>query len=127
MDPIERRLTKPVEEMNGEELGNYIRLYLVSMYELELSEVTFKEKMIMDNFIKSYPTRAGKMVQRIMMTHKGKVEGGDYVGYSCFSPGWRWWLDKISLEVQEKENLEKKREKGTSSGGFLRLTDLGQR
>ena len=125
MDPIEKRLAKPVGEMNGEELANYIRLYLVAMYDLELSEVTFKEKTTLENFIKSYPTRAGKMVQRIMMVHKGKVEGGEYVGYSCFSPGWSWWLDKLSIEVQEKENLQKKRDTGVSSVGFLRLSDLG--
>lgn len=127
MDPIERRLAKTVDEMNGQELANYVRLYLVAMYDLELSEVTFKEKTTMESFIKTYPTRAGKMVQRIMMVHKGKIEGGEYVGYSCFSPGWRWWLDKISIEVQELENRDKKREKGTSSSGFLRLTDLSRR
>lgn len=121
LDPIERLVGKPVEDMTGGELAVYMKLYLENMYGIHVVYDQVIDRKIMESLQKRYGRDiAGRIVQHVMLRRGGK-KGDGYVTSSCFSTGMKWWTDDVYQELQAREQRERQQaatEQSASAGWF---------
>lgn len=111
-DPVERYMDCRVEDMTASELAAYMKLCLSTLYNLDLPHDGIVERKTFEAFMRRYPSgKGGRIVQWVMMHHKGRKDG-EYVTSATFSHAMKWWTDKMYMEMQDADQ----RAAGTQTG-----------
>ena len=112
-DPIEKFMDCRVEDMTGAEMAAYLKLCLSTRYNIDLPQHGIIERKTFEAFKRRYPDgKAGQILQWVMMHHKGRKDG-EYVSSSMFSQAFKWWTDKMYMEMQAAEQRKNDAQPGT--------------
>lgn len=103
MDPLERHLEKPVTEMTATELVVYMRIYMREYHGIDMPTDDLVDRKTIEAFQRRYGREvAGRIVQWVMLHHKGRKDGR-LVTTSVFSARMKWWTDMMYLELQDDD------------------------
>lgn len=101
LDPIEEYLGKSVVEMTEWELISYLKDAMRALYDIDLAVEGYAERSILVCLRKTYGTDTGRIVKWVIWQHHGRPDG-QYVTFTSFSKGRRWFTDRMHLEMQDQ-------------------------
>lgn len=109
MDPIEEYLGKWTVDMTRWELISYLKHAMLALYGFELAAEGRSEPGIMERLQETYGARdAGLIVKWVVWKHfcRDSVNPGQYIKFTSFAKGRKWWVDIMHAEMQERVAAE---------------------
>jgi len=123
LDPVEQQMSLRVEDMTPNELVTYIKTYQEA-FDRKMAVEGFIERSVFKSMQKIYgQATAGQIVKWVFYRYHG-IWNGEVVGFTSFSKGRKWWVDKMHQEMQERQRKETAKPAERVGIGAMRLSDL---
>lgn len=125
IDEIEDLMGKLTIDMTRWELVSYLKQSMTALYGSHLMVEGDPEPSIMGKLQKTYGQHdAGLIVKWVVWKHfcRDSANPGQYVKFTSFASGRKWWTDLIHAEMQaqvRKENAPPVKSTMISSAKFL--------
>lgn len=110
-DPIETYLSKRVEVMHDWDLISYLQQAMKALYGIEMRVEGKMEPAIMQCLQRTYgQAEAGRIVKWVVFRYfcRDSANPGQYVKFTSFAKGRRWWTDMMHAEMQDHALRESK-------------------
>jgi len=122
-DPVEEQMNLRVEEMTPNELVTYLKTYQEAFGRRMAVEGKI-ERAVFGSLQRIYgKADAGRIVKWACYKYHG-VWNGEVVGFTSFSKGRKWWVDKMHQELQERVRQDEATPAERVGVGAKRLSEL---
>lgn len=106
LDPVEKIIGKPLEQMAPGQLARYVTIYQKEANGISLTDPpTVREVSIFKALQREYgKERTAALLRHIFLKEGGRMEitrgQQEYVAHRHFTTAMRWWTEKIDVSLQ---------------------------
>ena len=106
LDPVEKTIGKPLEQMAPGQLARYVTIYQKEANGISLTDPpTVREVSIFKALQREYgKERTAALLRHIFLKEGGRMEitrgQQEYIAHRHFTTAMRWWTEKIDVSLQ---------------------------